>query len=126
MTVTAALARWSKKSNRKRLVETMARALPWLAAGAAIVLFASERYGEVAAIVCGGAISAAVVVFGVRRQRSVRHRPATIARVLDAQHATSDLLQTALAIEAKHAREDLDDVVIARATAAMPAIGPVA
>ena len=126
MTVTTALARWSKQSNRRRAVETGVRALPWLVAGGALAAFVTFRAGTVGGAATAGLALVAVIVLAVRRQRGVRHAPPTLARALDQQHRTVDLLQTALALEAKPGDESIDAIVLARAAELVPKLGPVA
>jgi len=131
VTVTAALARWTKASNRKRAFETAVRTLPWLAAAAAVAAYAYERAGLPTSAAIGGTLALVALVAAVRRHRAHRHDSATLARALDGQHGTVDLLQTALALEARGRSEyapdeDFDRVTRERATAIVPKIAPVA
>jgi hypothetical protein len=129
-TVNAALARWSKQSNRKRALETCVRTLPWLAAAAAVTAYAYERAGMPTSAAIGGVLAGAALVAAIRRQRSVRHAPASLARSLDAQHHTVDLLQTALALETNPRSswdpDNIDPLVLARAQEIVPTIAPLA
>ena len=122
MTVTTALARWSRRSNRKRAVETAARAAPWLAATGAVTLFVREHAGLATTVATAAMLALIVLALAVRRQRRVRLPPAALARVLDGQHRTVDLLQTALAVEARTDRDSLDTIVLARAGELVPRI----
>lgn len=122
MTVTLSLARWARRSNRRRAVEAVARALPWIAADAALVVLALLR-GYVIGAVCAGAAATAAVAWLVRRRLGrVWVDPAGIARVLDDHHRTADLLRTAVAIEAKPEPNDVEQIVVARARDFVPKI----
>ncbi len=122
MTVTLSLARWARRSNRRRAVEAVARALPWLVAGGALVVLALMR-GYVAGAVCVAAAAlAGVTALVIRRLRRVWVGPAGIARVLDDHHRTADLLRTAVAIEAKPEPSDVEQVVLGRARDFVPKI----
>jgi len=128
MTVTTTLARWSRKSNRRRFVETTARILPWLAAFAVLGIYAYERKGWIAAAIVGAIGAIAVGWHALRLMRRVRHKPQTIARVLDRQHHTFDLLQTAHAIESRGAapEDPLEQLVLVRAGEVAPRLDKVA
>src|SRR5262245_9809478 len=122
MNVTSALARWSRMSNRRRLVEAIARVLPWAGAGLAVALLALFRLGLAGGIGIAAVAAAGVGVRLVGVLRRVWRDPAATARALDREHRTADLLQTALAIESRGAdpAEPLEPVVVARATALVP------
>jgi hypothetical protein len=122
MTVTLSLARWARRSNRRRAVETVARALPWFAAGAALVVLALQRDHLIGAVCVGAGATAAICALIARRLRRVWHRPPSIARDLDNRHRTADLLRTAVAIEARGEPSDVEQIVIARANALVPKI----
>ncbi|HSN29272.1 MAG TPA: hypothetical protein VLT45_23445 [Kofleriaceae bacterium] len=121
-TVTLSLARFARRSNRRRAVEAVARGLPWIAAGAALVVLALMR-GYVAGAVCVAAAAiAGITALVIRRLRRLWVGPAGIARVLDEHHRTADLLRTAVAIEAKPAASDVEQVVLSRARDFVPKI----
>jgi hypothetical protein len=122
MTVTLSLARWARRSNRRRAVETIARALPWFAAGAALVVLALQREHLIGAVCVGVVAAIAITALVVRRLRRVWHGPPTIARVLDDRHRTADLLRTAVAIEQRGEPSDVEQVVVARAHGLVPKI----
>jgi hypothetical protein len=127
MTVTESLARWSTRSNRRRMVEAIARALPWLAAGAALVVLALHRDHLAVAIVTGTVALAGVTWLIARRLRRVWHRPPSIARALDDRHRTADLLRTAWAIEMRGAVPDeVERVVLRRAEDLVPKVADTA
>ena len=127
MTVTESLARWSSRSNRRRVVEAVARALPWIAAGAALVVLAVQRDQLAAAIAIGVVATAGITWLIVRRLRRVWHQPPTIARTLDDRHRTADLLRTAWAIEARGAVPDeVERVVLRRAEELVPKLAETA
>ena len=122
MTVTLSLERWARRSNRRRTVEAIARELPWMVAGAALVVLALSR-GHVAGAVCVGAAALAGVAWLViHRLRRVWVGPAGIARVLDDHHRTADLLRTAVAIETKGGPSEVEQIVVARARELVPKI----
>jgi len=108
MIVGRALARWSQRTNRLRAVELATRVLPWLGA----LAIAAAWLDSWIAIAVASALGVAVLVAAVRR--GTWHRPASYARVLDDQHHTHDLLQTAFALESG-APEAMGGVVEGRA-----------
>jgi hypothetical protein len=121
------LARWSAKSNRRRVVETIARLVPWLVAAVVATLLAFEWsviVGVTTGAVAGIVAIAAIVVMA----RRVWHGPESIARQLDRERHTADLLQTAYAIEGRgpDANEPFEPVVLARAHAFAPSIAETA
>jgi hypothetical protein len=122
MTVTLSLARWARRSNRRRAVEAVARALPWIAAGAALVVLALERGHVIGAVCVGAGATAAICALVARRLRRVWHRPPSMARELDGRHRTADLLRTAVAIEARGEPADVEQIVVARAGELVPKI----
>jgi hypothetical protein len=127
MTVTESLARWSSRSNRRRVVEAIARALPWIAAGAALVILALQRDQLAGAIAIGALATAGVTWLIVRRLRRTWHRPPTIARTLDDRHRTADLLRTAWAIETRgEVPDELERVVLKRAEELVPKLAETA
>src|ERR1044071_1516880 len=117
MNVTSALARWSRKSNRRRLVEAVARVFPWIGAGVAIALLAFARGGIAIGVAVAVVEAAAIAVLTIGIVRRTWRDPAATARAIDHAHRTADLLQTALSIESRRDREVLEDVVVARAEA---------
>src|SRR3569623_1888835 len=120
--VTLSLARFARRSNRRRTVEAVARALPWIAADAALVVLALLRGHVLGAMCVGVAATAAVTSLVVRRLRRVWVGPAGIARVLAAHHRPADLLRTAVALEAKPEPSDVEQIVVARAKDFVPKI----
>jgi hypothetical protein len=127
MTVTESLARWSTRSNRRRVVEAIARALPWIAAGAALVVLAVQRDHLALALAIGTVATAGVTWLIVGHLRRVWHRPPTIARALDDRHRTADLLRTAWAIEARaQIPGDVERVVLERAQELVPKLAETA
>src|SRR5262245_22742027 len=117
MIVGRALARWSKRTNRLRALELVARVLPWLAALAIAAVWLESW----PAIAVASALGVGVIALTARR--APWHRPATLARSLDDAHHTADLLQTALALEAG-APEPLSGVIEARALDLVERISP--
>ncbi|HEV7558286.1 MAG TPA: hypothetical protein VGO00_22610, partial [Kofleriaceae bacterium] len=92
--------------------------MPWLVAAVVATLLASEWSviaGVSTAVVASVVAIAAIVVMA----RRVWHGPASIARQLDRERHTADLLQTAYAIEGRgpSASEPFEPVVLARAHA---------
>jgi len=122
MTVTLSLARWARRSNRRRAVEAVARALPWIAAGAALVVLALQRDHLIGAVCVGAGATAAICALVARRLRRVWHRPPSMARDLDSRHRTADLLRTAVSIEARGEPSDVEQIVVARAGELVPKI----
>jgi hypothetical protein len=121
MNVTNALARWSRRSNRRRALEVATRGLPWLAAAAAVTWGALENGGTVAAGVAGGVALLALVIGAALSMRRVWRGAASMAKAVDSEQGTADLLQSALAIETRGPRADepLEAVVVARARASL-------
>src|SRR6185312_16593299 len=97
-------------------------ALPWFAAGAALVILALQRGHVIGAVCVGAGATAAICALVVRRLRHVWHRPPSIARELDDRHRTADLLRTAVAIEARSDVSDIEQIVVARAKDLVPKI----
>lgn len=123
MTVTLSLARWARRSNRRRFVEAIARALPWIAAGVALVVLALQRDRLIAAVCVGVVATGAVTALVVRRLRGTWHRPPSFARSLDERHRTADLLRTAVAIEVRgEIPDEVERVVLRRAEDLVPKI----
>jgi hypothetical protein len=123
MTVTLSLKRWARRSNRRRFIEAIARALPWIAAGAALVVLALQRDHLVAAVCVGVVALAAVSVLVARRLRGTWHRPPSFAKALDHRHRTADLLRTAVAIEQRgEIPDEVERVVLKRAEDLVPKI----
>ena len=123
MTVTLSLSRWARRSNRRRLVEAIARALPWIAAGAALVVLALQRDHLITAVCVGVLATAGITALVVRRLRGTWHRPPSFARALDGRHRTADLLRTAVAIEQRgEIPDEVERVVLRRAEDLVPKI----
>ena len=123
MTVTLSLARWARRSNRRRFVEAIARALPWIAAGVALVVLALQRDHLIAAVCVGVVATGAVTALVVRRLRGTWHRPPSFARSLDDRHRTADLLRTAVAIEGRgEIPDEVERVVLRHAEDLVPKI----
>lgn len=126
-TLTSQLSRWSTKSNRRRVVETMAWLVPWalFAAAAAWFGFAHGMALGVATAAIGAVV---VIAAGIAFARKRWQAPATIAEKLDREQKTADLLQTALEIETRGTNTDepFEPLVLERARAFAPSIDSIA
>lgn len=137
------LSRWTRSSNRRRLFEEGLRAAVWTGVGSIVAvgitrlpLLWLELTGSVPTWSTGEAtVVAAASVLGIAsvgsfvraifRYRRRRLRVAALARRLDQEHETSDLLSTALAVEARTVQADpgLGSIVRDRAAAVLSTIG---
>ncbi|MCW5806720.1 MAG: hypothetical protein KIT31_30425 [Deltaproteobacteria bacterium] len=126
MIVTSALARWSSSSNRRRAFEVATRVLPWLAAGTLGAILALRHVNLWLALGIAAAFALGVAFAVTRALRRSWHGPDSLARALDRQHASSDLLATALSIEWRGAEGAVEEVVMVRATELVPKVDPVA
>lgn len=123
MTITPTLIRWSRTSNRRRAVELAVLGLPWMVAGVAATLAASQGAGLTGTVAVGGGASIGLAVAGFRRHRRSWRTPLTTAHDVDRAHHTSDLMASAAAIEAG-TRPDapLAPLVLGRARALVPTL----
>src|SRR5688572_8836738 len=128
MNVTSALARWSRASNRRRALEVAARGIPWMAAAGAATWAAQDFGGTTEGLIAGGVALAALVTGATLSLRRVWRVPATMARAVDHDQGTADLLQSALAIETRGPSTDepLEAVVVAQARASLKRLDSVA
>lgn len=119
MTVTPTLIRWSRSSNRRRAVELAVQGAPWTVAGLAATVAAGQLAGAPATIVVGGGAAVGLAVAGWRQRRRVWHDPLSMALAVDRAHGTSDLLASALELEAGRGEAPtLAPLVLARAASA--------